>query len=102
MSDERSASASAEPDIKIVGTVERSSQYYSRPPSHHLPAMSDRHNIALPPNSLSGLPPAHSPYPGVSPHLVPQASAAALLQYSQLSQYQVRTEIFSQNIRNII
>ena len=55
VSDERSA-ASAEPDIKIVGTVPGvSSQFYSRqPPAHHLTAMSDRHNIALPPNSLSG------------------------------------------------
>ena len=80
VSDERSA-ASAEPDIKIVGTVERtvSSQYYRQ-------NMSDRHNLALPPTSLPGLAPAHSHYPAVSPHLVPQASAAALLQYSQLSQ----------------
>ena len=60
VSDERSA-ASAEPDIKIVGTVPGvpgvSSQFYSRqsqPQPHHLPTMSDRHNIALPPNSLSG------------------------------------------------
>ena len=62
VSDERSA-ASAEPDIKIVGTVPGvpglSSQFYSRQPQpqpqpHHLPTMSDRHNVALPPNSLSG------------------------------------------------
>ena len=37
--------------------------------------------------TTAGLPPGH--YPSVSPHLVPsQASAAALLQYSQISQYQ--------------
>ena len=36
---------------------------------------------------IAGLPPSH--YPSVSPHLVPsQASAAAILQYNQLSQYQ--------------
>ena len=53
VSDERAGSQSAEPDIKIVGTVERSlsSQFYK---SHHGPGMTDRHNIALPPNSLSG------------------------------------------------
>ena len=61
VSDERSGGASGEPDVKIVGTVERTSsvpvtasQFYSRQPAHHLPAMADRHNVALPPNSLSG------------------------------------------------
>ena len=69
------SSHSAEPDIKIVGTVPArdlsASQFYPRTPT-----MADhRHNIGLPPNSL--------PYPGHT--VLPQPSAAAILQYQQLA-----------------